>query len=207
MPQHLFSETGGGGQRQQHPPPACFPRQARHSTNSRSLLYQLLRQQGDVERLPRTKLESGEVKTLISSIADVSVAGADKLEEFFKRDSAPSRERIPWSRGETPSSDTIVNALSKERLMLSDSISEFELLLMQAEALSYAWHLAKVTAEIESRPDRAVYLEHLGAQMRDLHHRAILLLRSSICPAKPTIPDNRISRHQDPFPPRLAPVP
>ena len=52
------------------------------------------------------------------------------------------------------------------------------LLLTQAEALSYAWHLAKVAAENESQPDRARALAGVSKDMEDLYREVFALLRS-----------------------------
>jgi hypothetical protein len=61
---------------------------------------------------------------------------------------------------------------------LGQAGDEFELtlLLTQAEALSYAWHLAGVAGEKESRPDRARALAGLSKAMENLYHEVFVML-------------------------------
>jgi len=63
---------------------------------------------------------------------------------------------------------------------LGRSGDEFELslLLTQTEALSYAWHLAKVASENESQPDRARALTGVSEEMKNLYHEVFTLLLS-----------------------------
>ena len=55
---------------------------------------------------------------------------------------------------------------------------ELTLLLTQTEALSYAWHLAKVASENEPQPDRARALGGVSADMENLYREVFALLRS-----------------------------
>jgi len=70
--------------------------------------------------------------------------------------------------------------------LLAASGDDFELslLMTQSEALSYAWHLAKVASENETRPARAHYLTELSEEMKNLHAEVVSLLRSRRLPAK-----------------------
>jgi hypothetical protein len=63
---------------------------------------------------------------------------------------------------------------------LSQTGDEFELtlLLTQTEALSYAWHLAEVTAENEPQPDRARALAGVSEDMENLYHEVFAMLLS-----------------------------
>lgn len=55
---------------------------------------------------------------------------------------------------------------------------ELSLLLTQAQALSYAWHLAKVAGESEPQPERARAMAGLSEDMEKLYHEVIGLLLS-----------------------------
>jgi hypothetical protein len=48
--------------------------------------------------------------------------------------------------------------------------------LTQTEALSYAWHLAKVAGENESQPDRARALAGVSEDMQNLYHEVFVML-------------------------------
>jgi hypothetical protein len=62
--------------------------------------------------------------------------------------------------------------------LLGQTGDEFELtlLLTQTEALSYAWHLAKVAGENESQPDRASALAGVSEDMENLYHEVFAML-------------------------------
>ena len=55
---------------------------------------------------------------------------------------------------------------------------EITLLLTQTEALSYAWHLAKVAGENEPEPGRARALAGLSEDMQNLYQEVFVLLLS-----------------------------
>ena len=71
-------------------------------------------------------------------------------------------------------------ASTKEKELLSQAGGEFELtlLLTQAEALSYASHLAKVASENEFQPDRARALAGVSEDMATLYHEVFMMLLS-----------------------------
>ena len=53
---------------------------------------------------------------------------------------------------------------------------ELSLLLTQAEALSYGWHLAKVAGVNEPQPDRARALAGVSRDMENLYREVYALL-------------------------------
>jgi len=144
--------------------------------NCYSLLHQLLDEQKDVSMLRFIKREHFDVKILIKKIAANSAAGAKLLEEFAKDDPSIQLDDIWLPPGEVDTRDAI--ASTKEKELLSQTGDEFELtlLLTQTEALSYAWHLAKVTGENESQPDRARALAGVSKDMENLYHEVFLML-------------------------------
>jgi hypothetical protein len=80
--------------------------------------------------------------------------------------------------GEAATREAIASTKKKE--LLGQTGDEFELtvLLTQTEALSYAWHLAKVAGENESQPDRASALAGVSKDMENLYHEAFAMLLS-----------------------------
>ncbi len=123
--------------------------------NCYSLLHQLLAEQKDVSLLRLIKREPSEVKSLIKKIAAASGAGAQLLEAFASRDPSIRLDDLRLPPAEVAARAAI--AATKEKELLGQSGDKFELglLLTQTEALSYASHLAQVTAENEPDPDRA----------------------------------------------------
>lgn len=146
--------------------------------NCYSLLHQLLEEQKDVSLLRFIKSEHSDVKTLVKRIATTSGTGAKLLEEFAKDDPSIRLDDLRLPPGELATRDAI--ASTKEKELLSRSGDEFELtlLLTQTEALSYAWHLAKVAGKNEPQPERAHALAGIGQDMQNLYQEVFLLLLS-----------------------------
>jgi len=146
--------------------------------NCYSLLHQLLDEQKDVSILRFIKPEHSDVKNLVKRIATTSGTGATLLEEFAKDDPSIRLDDIWLPPGELATRDAI--ASTKEKELLSQTGDEFELtlLLTQTEALSYAWHLAKVAGENEPQPDRARALAGVSKDMEHLYHEVFVLLQS-----------------------------
>jgi hypothetical protein len=146
--------------------------------NCYSLLHQLLNDQKDVSILRFIKQEHSDVKNLIKKIAANSATGAKLLEEFAKDDPSINLDDIRLPPGELATRDAI--ASTKEKELLSQTGDEFELtlLLTQTEALSYAWHLAKVAGENEPQPDRARALAGLSEDMQNLYNEVFMMLLS-----------------------------
>src|ERR1039457_159525 len=146
--------------------------------NSYSLLHQLLDEQKDVSILRFIKREHSDVKNLIKKIAANSAVGAKLLEEFARHDPSIRLDDIRLPPGEVSTRDAIASAKQKE--LLSQTGDEFELMLLltQTEALSYAWHLAKVAGENESQPDRASALGSVSRSEENLYHEVFAMLLS-----------------------------
>lgn len=165
----------------QSPKPSIAPRNGvDRSTlnNGYSLLHQVLDEQKDVSILRFIKPEHSDVKKLVNRIATTSGTGSKLLEEFARRDPSIVLDDIRLPPAELGTRDAIASA--KKHELLSETGDEFELtlLLTQTEALSYAWHLAKVTGENESQPDRARALSGLGDDMQNLYRDVFALLLS-----------------------------
>jgi hypothetical protein len=152
--------------------------------NSYSLLYQLLEQQRHVDKLLLVKMESGELKLLIKAIAAASATGAKRLEEFARHDATIRLDQTSLPPGETATRNAIANTKKKELLTPFNSSFELDLLLTQSEALSYAWHLAKVAAASEPNYRHARSLNDLSTEMKNLHGQVLLLMRSHLISGK-----------------------
>jgi hypothetical protein len=145
--------------------------------NCYSLLYQLLDDQKNVGLLRFIKREQDDVKTLVKKIAAHSATGAKVLEEFARHPSIPLDDiRLP--PGEAATRAAIASTRTKELLGQTGDEFELTLLLTQAEALSYASHLAKVAGKNEPQPDRARALAGVRKDMENLYHEVFVLLLS-----------------------------
>jgi hypothetical protein len=144
--------------------------------NCYSLLHQLLADEKDVSLLRFIKREHPDVKSLIKRIASDSAAGAKLLEGFARHDPSIHLDDIQLPPGEAATRKAIASTERKELLGQAGDEFELTLLLTQAEALSYAWHLAGVAGEKESRPDRARALAGLSKAMENLYHEVFVML-------------------------------
>lgn len=148
--------------------------------NCYSLLYQLLEEQKDVSLLRFIKREPSDVKTLITKIAKTSAADGRLLEELARQDPVIRLDDLRLPPGEVVTRDAI--SATKEKELLGQSGVEFELslLLTQTEALSYGWHLAKVTSENEPDPDRARVLAGISEDMKTGYQEVFALLLAKV---------------------------
>jgi hypothetical protein len=146
--------------------------------NCYSLLHQLLDDQKDVSMLRFIKPEHSDVKKLVKRIATASGTGATLLEKFARDDPSISLDDIRLPPGELTTRDAIASTKEKELLGQTGDTFELTLLLTQTEALSYAWHLAKVAGENEPQPDRARALAGVSKDMENFYHEVFALLLS-----------------------------
>ena len=146
--------------------------------NCYSLLHQLLHDEKDVSMLRFIKPEHADVKNLVKRIATASGTGATLLEKFAKDDPSIRLDDIRLPPGELATRDAIASTKQKELLGQTGDTFELTLLLTQTEALSYAWHLAKVAGENEPQHDRARALAGVGRDMENFYHEVFALLLS-----------------------------
>ena len=146
--------------------------------NCYSLLHQLLNDQKNVSLLRFIKREQEDVKTLVKKIATNSATGAKLLEEFARHDPSLNLDDIRLPPGEAATREAIASTKKKELLGQTGNEFELTLLLTQTEALSYAWHLAKVAGQNESQPDRAIALAGVSKDMENLYHEVFTMLLS-----------------------------
>jgi hypothetical protein len=146
--------------------------------NCYSLLHQLLNDEKNVSVLRFIKRERDDVKKLVKKIATTSGTGAKLLEEFARHDPSISLDDLRLPPGEAATRAAIAVTKEKELLGQTGDTFELSLLLTQAEALSYASHLAKVAGENESQPDRARALAGVSEDMENLYHEVFALLLS-----------------------------
>jgi hypothetical protein len=150
--------------------------------NCYSFLHQLLDEQKDVSMLRFIKREHVDVKNLVKKIATDSGTEAKLLEEFAKKDPSLHLDDIRLPPGETATRDSIASTKEKELLSQTGDKFELTLLLTQTEALSYAWHLAKVAGENETQPERARALADISKDMETLYREVFTMLLSKQSP-------------------------
>ena len=146
--------------------------------NSYSLLYDLLKDEKNVDKLLIIKRESSELHSQVKAIAAAATAGAKQLEGYAQADPKIHLQAINLPAGEVAVRKAIANTKKKVLLKPFNPRFEFYFLLTQTEALSYAWHLAEVAAAHEPEPRRSDELRTLGQTMRTLYDEVLALLVS-----------------------------
>lgn len=146
--------------------------------NCYSLLHQLLDEDKNVSLILFIKREADDVEKLVKKIAANSATGAKLLEEFARHDPSIRLDDFHLPPGEAATREAIAATKKKELLGQTGAAFELSLLLTQAQALSYAWHLAKVAGESEPQPEHARALAGLSEDMGKLYHEVIGLLLS-----------------------------
>jgi hypothetical protein len=146
--------------------------------NGYSLLHQLLDEQKDVSLLRFIKREHSDVRDLVKKIAAASGTGSKLLEDFARHDPSLLLDDTRLPQGEIAARIAIAATEKKELMGQTGDAFELSLLLTQTEALSYAWHLAKVTGENEPQPERARALAGVSKDMKKLYQEVFVLLLS-----------------------------
>ena len=166
-------------------PPASSPlsiEQFQMRNNSASLLYDLLGDEKNVSKVLLIKFDREELHRLIKAISTTAGDGEKRLDELAKGDPSLNLRAIQLPVGEKATRDAIAKTKEHELLLSSGEDFEFTLLLTQAEAMSYGWHLAEIAAENSSQPEQVREFTALGIAMKDLYKQVVVLMRSP--PAK-----------------------
>lgn len=146
--------------------------------NCYSLLHQLLADEKNVSLILYIKREQDDVEKLVKKIAANAAAGAKLLEGFAQKDPAIPLDDFGLPSGEAATREAIAATKKKELLGQTGDAFELSLLLTQAQALTYAWHLAKVAGENDAQPERAQALAGVSKDIEQLYHEVVGLLLS-----------------------------
>jgi hypothetical protein len=162
--------------------PAISAEKLQMRNNSASLLYDLLGDEKNVSKVLVIKGNREQLHSLIKAISAMTGDAAKQLNQLAKTDSTLNLHAIELPVGEKATRDAIAKTKEKELLFSSGENFEFTLLLTQADALSYGWHLAKIAAENSSQPEQIHEFDSLSMAMQDLYKQVVALMRSP--PAK-----------------------
>jgi hypothetical protein len=145
--------------------------------NAASLLYNLLGDEKNVGKILIIKHNSEELGRLIKAISEAAAADEKQMEQLATNDPSLDLHAIELPPGEKAARDAVARTKEHELLFSSGQKFEFNLLLTQAEALSYGWHLANVTAENCPAPAEVQKFTTMGQVMEDLYDQVIARLR------------------------------
>jgi hypothetical protein len=151
--------------------------------NCASLLYDLLGDEKNLSKLLIIKRESDELHQLVTRISETSGRGAKQLEQLAQADRTLHLKAPGLPSGEAATREAIAETKKKLLLQSKGGEFEFQLLLTQAEALSYGAHLAKVAAQSEPRSESAQVFSNLQLELGKLYEQVCARLRREGNPA------------------------
>ena len=158
--------------------PAISAGKLQMRNNSVSLLYDLLGDEKNVSKVLIIKSDREQLHRLIETISTTAADGSKKLNQLAKKDPTLNLHAIELPPGEKATRDAISKTEEHELLFSSGENFEFTLLLTQADALSYGWHLAKIASENSPQPEQARELMALSVALENLYGQAVALMRS-----------------------------
>ena len=163
-------------------PPSDAAKKLTLRNNAASLLDQLLDDEKSVNLVLLIKGHREELQQLIKKITTTADAGSKELAAIAKSDPVLNLHALDLPAGEKAARAAIETTKEHELLFTSGADFEFTLLLTQADALSYGWHLAQIAADNSSDPAEAKAFTMLSASLQDLYRQTVALMRSP--PAK-----------------------
>lgn len=136
-------------------------------------LKELLDDEGSVDKILVIKSARGATKELVKSIAAVSAAASDKLEELSALEPSVRTDQpaaLPVLEGATR--DSIASQTAQD-LVFSSGTFEVRLLLSQAQALRYGRFLAEGLSARDSNAQRQAWLRNLAEEYERLYGQVV----------------------------------
>ena len=148
-------------------------------TQAHALLFDLLNDEKNVSKLLIIKRERAELRTLINEISERAGKAYKELETFAKSDHTLNLKNTGLPSAEVFTRKAIAKTRAKELLTQSGKEFEVRLLLIQNEALTYGAHLATITANSDTAPDRRQMLQQLSADLFQLQKRTVEIVSTN----------------------------
>jgi hypothetical protein len=145
--------------------------------NAASLLYDLLGNEKNVSKILIIKRNSEELGRLIKTISETTGDYHKQLEQLALNDPNLNLHTVQLPPGEKAARDAVAKTKKHELLFTSGKEFEFNLLLTQAEALSYGGHLAQIASENCSRPEQVQTFKTISVTMENLYSQVIAQMR------------------------------
>ena len=143
-----------------------------------SLLYKLVSQEMNVDKILWVKSETDELQELIERIAATAKNAETKLRKMAEDDPTLELGLESLPEMEKRTRKAIESTKAKGLLSAKGKRFELELLLSQEDGLSYGSHMAQVLAEVEENKALKEYLTNLSTQLRMLHDSVVNLLEA-----------------------------
>lgn len=145
--------------------------------NAASLLLDLLEDEKNVGKVFIVK-NGQRIEPLVKLIATTAGTNEKKLAQMAGADPDLNLQQLELPPGEKAARDAITKTKEHDLLFSSGANFEFNLLMTQAEAQNYGWHLAKVAAENSASPQAAKTFTEIGETMKHLYEQTVIEMRS-----------------------------
>jgi hypothetical protein len=147
--------------------------------NAASLLDDLMNDEKNVSKILIIKRHGEELGQLIKAISAMAAENQKQLERLRTNDPNLNLRAIELPPGEKAARDADAKTEEHELLFSSGMEFEFNLLLTQAQALSYGSHLAKIAAENSSLPEEVQKFTAMSRVMETLYGQVIARMRQN----------------------------
>jgi hypothetical protein len=141
-----------------------------------AILYELLAKERRSDWLSLIKKESPELKSLLERIADTSTATVKELDTLARLDPPLNLKVTHLPRIERAARDALDKETSQDILHSTGVGLEFNMVSSQLAAMSYAAHLARSLAAVESNPRRQEFLQRTDRKFTELHRQVYKML-------------------------------
>ena len=158
--------------------PPAKPTQIQIRNNAASLLYDLLNDEQNVDKVLIVKKASPDVEALIKLIAANAATDRSELGGLATNDPALNLQVMDLPPGETAAREATARTQEHDLLLSTGANFEFNLLYSQAEAQSYGSQLAGVAAKNAERPDEVQTFDHISKDMNQFDQQVLSELRS-----------------------------
>ena len=146
--------------------------------NAASLLYDLLNDEKNVNKLLYIKRADKPLKHLVDAIAHSCGDAQKQMDDLVKADPALNVHALELPAGEVATRKAIAKTKEHELLFNSGEEFQFQLLLTQTDALSYGWHLAQICADNSTQPEEVREFKGIRVAMEDLYGQVVTMLKT-----------------------------
>jgi hypothetical protein len=147
--------------------------------NAVSSLYDLMGNEKNVSKVLIVKHGGTDLSLLIHAVSRTTGDISDRLDQMAAADPTFQLYALKLPAGEKAAREAIAKTEEHELLFSSGDNFQFQLLLTQADALSYGWHLAKIAADNSTKPEEVHAFTEMSGAMRDLYQQVVDMLRAT----------------------------
>jgi hypothetical protein len=146
-------------------------------SNAAGLLYNLLEDEKNVSKVFVVKDADKQVVALVKLIAATALVNQTELTQLTNVDPGLNIKFLGLPPGETAARKAESKSEEYDLLFSAGANFEFNLLLTQAQAEGYGWHLAKVAAENSTLMSEKKTFTGISMEMQHLYEETVRQMR------------------------------